>query len=203
VGENDALDLQAHECAPDDVGRGRARIGREMRAKLGVEVGDVVDLRGSKGTVAVVARGLKRDSGKAVVRLDWATRRNAGVSLRESVRVAKASAVSAEEVELEPEDAKIYTLLTSVTEYERMREWLKGRALVLGDTVVLRREEDDLEEVALRVVDSKPAGALRIGDSTRLRLRSPPRRRIETPEQDRTGRVEVRRGRRDGTVVVA
>ena len=83
--------LRVAEAPPMDVGLGRARIDTNTRVRLGVEVGDVIEIAGARTTVARVFRAKQEDEGKSIIRIDGYIRRNAKVTVGDKVKVKKAN----------------------------------------------------------------------------------------------------------------
>ncbi len=79
------ITLKVIEARPTDVGRGIARVDPQVLNDMGWQAGDIVSIEGKKKTAALVWPGYPEDTGHGVVRLDGNTRRNAGVSLDDTV----------------------------------------------------------------------------------------------------------------------
>ena len=73
------------EAPQSDVGLGRARVDTKTRLALGVDVGEVVEIVGKKGTAAKLFRVMQEDEGKGIIRVDGLVRRNLGVSIGDKV----------------------------------------------------------------------------------------------------------------------
>jgi len=73
--------LKVAEAPQSDVGLGRARVDTKTRLALGIDVGEVVEIIGKKGTAAKLFRVMQEDEGKGIVRVDGLVRRNLGVSI--------------------------------------------------------------------------------------------------------------------------
>src|SRR6056297_546049 len=88
----EAVKLQAAGARPDDVGRGVARVPREVLRRLSLSAGDVIELIGERHTAAIALPLLTEDEGLDVIRLDGLQRANAGVSGGDPVEVRAADA---------------------------------------------------------------------------------------------------------------
>jgi hypothetical protein len=61
--------LKVAEAGPKDVGRSIARIDPEDMARLGASVGDIVEIKGKRATVAKVMPTFAGDRGKSLVQI--------------------------------------------------------------------------------------------------------------------------------------
>ena len=68
------LKLKVCEALSKDVGRAYARMGPEDLARLGVEVGDIVEVAGKARTVCKAMPAYKEMRGQSQVQLDGLTR---------------------------------------------------------------------------------------------------------------------------------
>ncbi|MBI3695538.1 MAG: CDC48 family AAA ATPase [Acidobacteria bacterium] len=97
-----ALKLKVTEALGKDVGRAFARLGPEDMEKLGVSIGDVVEVAGKRKTVCKVMPAYKDLRGQSRIQLDGLSRENAGAGLDDCVPVRKISSRPAERVVLAP-----------------------------------------------------------------------------------------------------
>jgi len=81
--------LRVSEAKARDANRGIARIDSLVMQRLDLTSGDVVEITGTKKTVALVWPGYEGDTGKGLIRMDGYTRNNAGVSIDDQVSVRK------------------------------------------------------------------------------------------------------------------
>ena len=81
--------LKTTEAMAKDLGRGLVRIDPADLAKMGAEVGDIVELSGKRKTVAKAMPIFKEHRGQGRAQLDGVTRENAGVTLDQMVAVRK------------------------------------------------------------------------------------------------------------------
>lgn len=81
--------LRVAEGLGKDVGRGLARLDPKDLENLGIKVGDIIQIKGKRATVAKVMPAFKEARGKGIIQIDGITRANAGVSLDEKITVAK------------------------------------------------------------------------------------------------------------------
>lgn len=125
------VSLRTTEAQPKDVGRGLARIDPQDMARLGVEVGDIIQIAGKRSTVAKVMPNYPEDRGKGVIRIDGLVRDNALSALGEKVSVEKVSYKPCQKIVLSP-----ITYLRAVPKDRRyLGSLLDGLAAVEGDRV--------------------------------------------------------------------
>ena len=96
------IQLDVIASIEDDVNNGIVRIDYNLMKQIDIEVGDIVEIEGTRKTVAIVDRAYPGDIGRPVIRIDGIVRRNARTSLGESVKVRKADVKSAEKVVIAP-----------------------------------------------------------------------------------------------------
>ena len=94
--------IKVAELKAGETGRGIVRLDPALMDVLSIRVGDIVQIDGSKKTVAKVLRGAPEDANLGIIRMDGSTRRNAGVSLDERVAVKKVTAKNAEKITFSP-----------------------------------------------------------------------------------------------------
>jgi hypothetical protein len=87
-----ALKLKVAEAMPKDLGRGLARLDPADLARLGVEVGEVVEIFGKRTTVAKAMPAYKEHRGQSRIQIDGVARENAGAAIDQSIEIRKAQA---------------------------------------------------------------------------------------------------------------
>lgn len=93
------------EALPKDVGRGLARLDPKDMAELGVQIGDIVEVKSKQTTVARVMPAHAELRGKRAIQIDGISRANAGAGLDEPVTVRRTTAKKASTIVLAPTDA--------------------------------------------------------------------------------------------------
>jgi len=163
------LQLRVAEAKQRDVGRGIARIDREAMSKLGVEPGDAIEIIGKKSTVAIVWPAYIEDEGLGIIRMDGTLRRNAGVSLGDTIVVRKVQLQPATRVMLAPTENIGIAITPDFEEYVKAR--LLGRPLKRGDTI-----EVPVLNTALRfiVVSTSPSQIVQIVSDTEIKIKGEP-----------------------------
>jgi len=157
------ITLRVVEAKSRDVGRGLARIDPKFIEELGLVSGDVVLIKGAKGTVAMSMRGYPEDTGLSTIRIDGAIRRNAGVGIDDKVTIRKIEAKPAIKVEFAPTEP-----LRLVGGEEYLTTYLQGQPISKGDIIqltVMNRKID------LMVVNYAPhSEAVIIDEGTAIKI---------------------------------
>ena len=102
MASKDSLRLKVASAQQQDVGKGIVRIGAEQFKVLGIERGDVIEIKGKRLTAAIVVPGYHEDQGLDIVRMDGLIRGNSGVGIGENVELKKANWKEAKKVSLAP-----------------------------------------------------------------------------------------------------
>lgn len=162
----DALVLRVTEALTKDVGRGIARVDPKDMAKLGVEVGDIIQIMGKRPTAARVMPAFMEDRGKDIVQIDGIARENAQVGLDEKTRVQKAEYKTAVVVALAPITPG-RTLKEKDTGY--IGKLLEGLPVTAGDKVRATLFGTRYQEFS--VVDTSPKGVAIIRSTTTIKIK--------------------------------
>jgi transitional endoplasmic reticulum ATPase len=163
----ESLTLRVAEAKAKDVGRGIARIDPGDLDKIGADVGDIIEIRGKRKTVAKAMPAYPEDRGKLLIQMDGLLRGNAQVSLDEKVTVQKTSCSPADKILLSP-----LTLARSISRDRDIRyigTLLDGLALVEGDTIRANLFGTRSQDFA--VVSTVPKGAVLVRSMTRIEVR--------------------------------
>jgi transitional endoplasmic reticulum ATPase len=137
--------LRVAEASQDDAYKGIARIDYDTMKLLGLRRGDVLSVKGSKETIAIVDRSYPADVGEGIIRIDGIIRKNAKTGVGEVVELRKAEVKEAKKVTIAPLQENIVVQ----GDPEVFRRGLLGRAVIKGDIVVLggvQRRKDLLSE---------------------------------------------------------
>ena len=94
--------LKVAEAMQDDVNRGIVRLDSAIMKDLGINQGSVVELEGSRKTIAIALRAFPADIGLALVRMDGLVRRNAGTTISEYVTIRSCQAKAAKLISIAP-----------------------------------------------------------------------------------------------------
>ena len=124
--------MRIGEAKQRDVGKKRARIGPDAMDFLTVTPGDVIEISGSKSSCAVVWPSDEDEKHPDVIRIDGQTRKNAGASLNDIVKIKKISSKVAKTVVLMPVNDTV-TIDKEFTDFVKNR--LKGLPLAQSDEI--------------------------------------------------------------------
>jgi transitional endoplasmic reticulum ATPase len=125
--------LKVAEAVQDDVNKGIVRVDSGFMREIEVRPGDIVDIIGGHGTVAIVDRSYPGDIGLNIIRMDGLTRRNAKTSIGEEITVQKADVKVAKKITIAPAKKGIVVKASP----HIFKHALLGRALMKGDIVSL------------------------------------------------------------------
>ena len=157
------ITLRVSESTGKDVGRGIARLDPADMRRLGVDVGDMVEVEGKRRTVCRVLPTFKEHRGKEHLQIDGVIRENARVGLNEPAVLRRASVKPAEELVLAAQGG-----VPSTRDLKYIGGLLDGLPVVVGDRVRLtlfgNRRADFL------VKGSEPAGPVAIVSDTLLKV---------------------------------
>ncbi len=157
------LKLKVTEALAKDMGRGLARLDPADLARLGLEVGDIVEITGKRKTVAKVMPAYKEQRGQARVQIDGLTRENAGAALDQVVEVRKLGSRPAERISLSP-----LTITPRERDLAYIGNLLDGLPVVQGDRI--RATLFGTRSADFKVVSTAPAGPVVINPTTLLHL---------------------------------
>ncbi len=179
--------LQVAAAPAQDVGQGVARLGFDAMAQLDVEAFDIIEVRGKRSTGLIALPPYQEDAGLNIVRLDGLERHNAGIGVRDSVRVRKVDAVPARRVVFAPAQPNVRLTGSG----DGLRRTLSRRCVVEGSVIstsVQRRNDSKdrskspstvlqafrqqhafgLQEIRLVVVSTVPAGIVQIQEDSEI-----------------------------------
>ncbi len=166
MSEHGELRLKVSEALSKDVGRAFARMDPADMARLGVAIGDIVEIEGKRRAVAKVLPAFKEIRGQGRVQLDGISRDNAGAGLDEFVMLRVTEHSPAERLTLAP---------TTVTPSERdlpyIGSLLDGLPVREGDRV--RVTLFGSRSTDFRVVGTNPRGTVIINPTTQLVISGP------------------------------
>lgn len=163
--------LKVSEAFQQDVGYGRARIDHQTRIDLDLSIGDVIEIEGTKTTAAVVWRAHPSDEGKAIIRIDNLTRKNAGTGLGDRVKIKRAQIKEAKDVILAPLISEGQQIQFGSGIEHLIKKGLLKRPLTKGDTVVIPGIALFGSALPFVIVDVKPAGIVSISELTSMQVK--------------------------------
>ncbi|MCD6096294.1 MAG: AAA family ATPase, partial [Thermoprotei archaeon] len=154
--------LRVAEASQRDIGRGKVRIPPEIMSRLGVTVGDVVEIIGRRRTAAVVWPTHAEDQGMDIIRMHGITRKNAGVSIGDRVIVRKARVRPAQSVKLAPASIQL-TVDSNFVNYIKRR--MLDYPLTEGDYIQIPVLGQPIPFV---VVKTRPSGVVIVTEDTEI-----------------------------------
>ncbi|MEK7731674.1 MAG: CDC48 family AAA ATPase, partial [Planctomycetota bacterium] len=166
------------EALPKDVGRGIARMDPEDMAGLGADVGDIVELKAKRSTVAKVMPTFQSERGKGLIQIDGLVRGNCQAGLDEKVQVSKVTARLAGRIVLSPAEELPSMAAERHTKY--LGRLLEGLPVVAGDTV--RATLFGARSHDFSVLSTTPAGPVLVHATTLIQVK-----------EDKTGEPRSRR----------
>ncbi|NCC29053.1 MAG: AAA family ATPase, partial [Gammaproteobacteria bacterium] len=166
MSESNELRLKVSEALSKDVGRAFARMDPADMARLGVAIGDIVEVEGKRPAVCRILPAFKDIRGQGRVQLDGISRDNAGAGLDEFVVLRVTTYAPADHITLAP---------TTVTPTDRdlpyIGSLLDGLPVREGDRV--RVTLFGSRSTDFRVVATAPRGTVIINPTTRLTISGP------------------------------
>ncbi|MBI3034349.1 AAA family ATPase [Candidatus Woesearchaeota archaeon] len=127
------LKLKVAEAVQDDVNKGIVRLDTGFMHQIGARPGDIIEIEGSRKTIAIADRAYPGDIGLNIIRMDGIIRRNAKTSIGDLVAIQKADVKEGKKVTIAPARKGIIIRASS----ELFKQGLLGRALMKGDIVAL------------------------------------------------------------------
>ncbi len=157
-----------------EVGLGRARIDSFTRKELNADVGEIIEIAGTKKTAAKVFRAAHEDEGKGIIRIDGMIRGNAGVSIGENVTVRKAEAQIAQKIVVAPKIPAGKRVRFGQGVEGLFKKGLLNRALVKGDEIIIPNIALMGGFLPFVVASTTPSGIVQISELTELSVKTEP-----------------------------
>lgn len=163
------LELKVIEALPEDVGKGLARLDPEDIKALNGVLGDVIEISGTKNTVARITGTLPEHVWKKVIQIDGITRSNAKCNLGEVVRIKRISRKTAMTVIVTPLDFS--AVLPDQSELDQFAKVLQGLTVVAGDKINIPFLAG--KDRFFQVEATSPLGGVIINQKTKFILKKP------------------------------
>lgn len=163
---NGSIMLTVAEAPAKDVGRGLARIDPKDLERLGIAIGDVVEIVDQQSAVARVMPAYAAERGRGLIQIDGILRANAGASLDDRVAVRPVKVQPARQIVLSPIER-----LLSVPKPSQMRylsRLLDGIPVKKDNRVRVNLFGSRAQTFA--VVESTPEAPVIIGSGTTIRI---------------------------------
>ena len=158
--------MRVDESKQRDVGKRRARIGHHAMDYLNVSPGDVIEIKGTRISCAIVWPSDEDEKNPDSVRIDGQTRKNIGAGLGDIVYVKKVKVKTAKSVKLMPVN-DVVTIDKEFTDFVKNR--LKGLPLTMGDEISVMILGNSME---FKVNKCTPKGIVKIERSSLLKILS-------------------------------
>jgi len=162
----DTITLKVKEALPKDVGRAIARIDPEDIKRLGVEVGEIIEISGKRQTPAKVMPCYAEERNKGIIQIDGITRENCKIGLDEKVEVRKTEFKPANKVTLSP--LTMSSLLQRDKDTKYIGSLIEGLPVIAGDRV--RATLFGSRYCDFKVLDTIPDGAVIVSPTTLIRM---------------------------------
>ena len=166
VDEKILLQMRVDESKQRDVGKRRARIGHNAMDYLHVAPGDIIEIKGTKTSCAIVWPSDEDEKNPDSIRLDGQTRKNIGAAIGDVVFVKTVKVKTAKNVKLMPVN-DVVTIDKEFTDFVKNR--LKGLPLTIGDEISVMILGNSME---FKISKSTPKGIVKIERSTILKILS-------------------------------
>jgi transitional endoplasmic reticulum ATPase len=125
-------ECKVKEAVAKDVGRGIIRVDPDVAEKLNLTAGQALQIIGKRRTAAIYWPAYPQDRATGVIRLDGSTRRNAGVSIDDTVEITPIEPKEATRIEFAP------TAHIHLQGAERfLKQTLMERVLTKGDFLTI------------------------------------------------------------------
>ncbi len=164
--DNQTLILKVKEALPKDVGRTIARIDPEDMKDLGLDVGDIIEIKGKRKTAAKIMPCYAEDRGKKIIQIDGISRENAQIGLDEKVKINKVDSRPASKITLSPLTTS--SLLQRDSDAKYLGSLIEGFPVISGDRV--RATFFGSRSSDFKVVDTIPDGVVLINAATLIRM---------------------------------
>jgi len=158
--------MRVDESKQRDVGKRRARIGHHAMDYLNVSPGDVVEIKGSRISCAIVWPSDEDEKNPDSIRIDGQTRKNIDAAIGDVVYVKKVKVKTAKSVKLMPVN-DVVTIDKEFTDFVKNR--LKGLPLTMGDEISVMILGNSME---FKVSKCAPKGIVKIERSSLLKILS-------------------------------
>jgi transitional endoplasmic reticulum ATPase len=162
----ESLQLQIIEGLNKDVGRGVVRLDPAHLERLGLEVGDAVELIGEASTVARTLPLHREHRGRDCIQMDGILRQNTGASLGDTIEVAPTTLQPAGEVVLEP-----VSQIPSDRDLDYLGSLVDGVPVRRGDRMRVTLFAN--KWIDFQVEQTTPGGGVIINPTTELLVQEP------------------------------
>ena len=128
---NKKVELRVFEAYDDDMGRMTARIDHDSMNSIGVSIGDIIEIEGTRKTAAKCMPLYPFDDRKTMIRVDGLIRNNAGIEINAIVTIRKAISKKANQITIRPVES--FPSIDS----EYMTNMLESVLVMKGDHILI------------------------------------------------------------------
>ncbi len=187
IERTDVLTLRVAEAAARDAGKTIARIDPNDLKLLGLNIGDVVEIKGTRTGGAKVMPAFAPERGKRLILVDGLVRANSGASLDGTVQIRKVPTIPARDLLLAPlaEGPYVGAADRNVHHQLYLKRSLEGAVVKAGDLVRVNFLGSGFQEFIVQEANP-PNNLLVVGTNTVLRF--------NTPQEDARSRSARRTG---------
>ena len=171
----------------NEAGFGRARLDPDAYAKLGLSIGNIIEITGKKTVVAKVFRSDAEDEGTNFIRIDGLTRTSAEVSIGENVKVRKCEPSRADRIVLEPKNEDGARLNVDKTFTEVLKNNLISRPVINGMDITVQNISLMGARAIFNVVSTVPSGPVVVSSITELVVLEEPRKHKNAAKAENGG----------------
>ena len=171
----------------NEAGFGRARLDPEAYTKLGLSIGNIIEITGKKTVVAKVFRSDVEDEGTNFIRIDGLTRTSAEVSIGENVKVRKCEPSRADRIVLEPKNEDGARLNVDRTFTEVLKNNLISRPVINGMDITVQNISLMGARAIFNVVSTVPSGPVVVSSITELVVLEEPRKHKNSAKAENGG----------------
>ena len=162
-----SLTLRVAEAQAKDGGRGIARLDPQDLQALGAQIGDILEVVGTRRTAVKAMPAYRADRGQTTLQIDGIVRENAGVGLDQKATVRAVAHQPARSLTLAPLSSTRARSARADTRY--LGRLLEGQPLMAGDRVRIDLLGTGAQD--FRVADVSPPGVVLVVPGTRVLLK--------------------------------
>jgi transitional endoplasmic reticulum ATPase len=158
--------MKIGEAKQRDVGKKRARVGPQAMDFLKAEPGDIIEIKGSRTSCAVIWPVDEDEKFPDIIRIDGQTRKNVGGTLNDIVKIRKVTSKIAKIITLTPLNDSV-TVDKEYTDFVKNR--LKGLPITHGDEIAVMILGNSMD---FKITKTVPKGVIEIDKTTEVNISS-------------------------------
>lgn len=158
--------LKVAEAQSRDVGRGIVRMDPQDMERLGISVGEIVEIEGKRKAAAKTMPAYPEDRGKLCIHMDGILRENGQIGLGEKVTIRTTPYQNAERISLTP--LTLASSLRGESSGRYVGRFVEGLPVVVGDKI--RANLFGARPCEFKVLSTSPKGIVLIQPNTSLTM---------------------------------